>query len=190
MIMKMQQIKRYDETNEIARSPTLQTVMMVEKFIKQESGEYKKTELFNKLPKKVMWQTFQVIMEYLESINKIIYDNEGYVVYVWNPELYEKFKNMPAITSLTMIKKKIIKILKENNITRAGIFGSYGKGKAKKTSDIDILIELKPDVSLLGIIRLKMLLEKATKKNVDLVEYETIKPQIREKILNEEVRII
>jgi len=79
------------------RSPTLQTVLMVEKFIDKESGEYKKTGLFKKLPKKVMWQTFQVIMEYLEGIGKIAYDKEGYVVYIWNPEFYEKIKNRPAI---------------------------------------------------------------------------------------------
>jgi len=89
--------KPYIENNDIARSPTLQTVLMVEKFIDENSGEYKKTELFKKLPKKVMWQTFQVIMEYLESIHKIAYDNEGYVVYIWNPELYEKVKNRPEI---------------------------------------------------------------------------------------------
>jgi len=89
--------KGYQETNDIARSPTLQTVLMVEKFIKDNSGEYKKTELFKNLPKKVMWQTFQVIMEYLESINKIAYDSKGYVVYIWNPEFYNKIKNRPAI---------------------------------------------------------------------------------------------
>lgn len=79
------------------RSPTLQTVLMVEKFIDKHSGEYKKTELFRKLPRKVMWQTFQVIMEYLESIYKIVYDKEGYVVYLWNPEFSEKVKNMPEV---------------------------------------------------------------------------------------------
>lgn len=83
--------------SEFARSPTLQTVLMVEKFIDQNSGAYKKTDLFNSLPKKVMWQTFQVIMEYLESIKKIAYDKEGYVVYIWNPALFEKMKNRPAI---------------------------------------------------------------------------------------------
>lgn len=87
----------YKDTNEFARSPTLQTVLMVEKFIDQRSGEFKKTELFNNLPKKVMWQTFQVIMEYLESIHKIAYDREGYVVYIWNPAFFEKVKNRPAI---------------------------------------------------------------------------------------------
>ena len=89
--------KSYIENNEIARSPTLQTVLMVERFIEENSGEFKKTELFKSLPKKVMWQTFQVIMEYLESIHKIAYDNEDYVAYIWNPEFYEKIKNRSEI---------------------------------------------------------------------------------------------
>lgn len=83
--------------SEFARSPTLQTVLMVEKYIDKYSGEYKKTELFNNLPRKVMWQTFQVIMEYLESIGKIGYDKEGRIVYIWNPKLFEKIKNRPAV---------------------------------------------------------------------------------------------
>ena len=86
-----------NKKSEFARSPTLQTVFMVEKTIEKHSGAFKKTELFNKLPRKVMWQTFQVIMDYLESIAKIAYDNEGYVVYIWNPVLFEKVKNRPAI---------------------------------------------------------------------------------------------
>ena len=88
--MEMQ--KTYAQTNEIARSPTLQTVLMVEKFIEQHSGEFKKTELFNNLPRKVMWQTFQVIMEYLEETSRIVYDKEGYIVYIWNPKLVERIK--------------------------------------------------------------------------------------------------
>jgi len=93
----MKKNRSYIETNEVARSPTLQTVLMVEKFIDKNSGEYKKTDLFNNLPRKVMWQTFQVIMEYLESINKIGYDKEGYVVYLWNPEFFKKIKDRSAI---------------------------------------------------------------------------------------------
>ena len=89
--------KSYIETNDIARSPTLQTVLMVEKFIEDNSGEYKKTELFNKLPKKVMWQTFQVIIEYLERSYRIIIEKDGRVVYIWNPRFYEKIKNRKEI---------------------------------------------------------------------------------------------
>jgi hypothetical protein len=91
--MIMQLLKR----NSNARSPTLQTVLMVEKFIDENSGEYKKTELFRNLPRKVMWQTFQVIMEYLESIHKIVYDKEGYAVYIWNSEFFKKIKDRPSV---------------------------------------------------------------------------------------------
>lgn len=86
-----------EKKNIFARSPTLQTVLMVEKYIDDNSGAFKKTEIFNNLPRKVMWQTFQVIMEYLEGINKIGYDRHGYVVYIWNPGLYEKVKDRPRI---------------------------------------------------------------------------------------------
>src|SRR3989344_5839900 len=96
--------KSYIETKEVARSPTLQTVLMVEKFIDENSGEYKKTELFNNLPKKVMWQTFQVVMEYLESINKIAYDNEGYVAYIWSPGLGKKYKERTNLTWKKRVK--------------------------------------------------------------------------------------
>ncbi len=76
--------------NIITRSPRLETVIMVERFIKENSGEYKKTELFNKLPKKIMWGTFNVILEYLYENNKIGVDKEGYIVYIWNPELIKR----------------------------------------------------------------------------------------------------
>jgi len=79
------------------RYPNLQTVLMVEKFIEKNSGEYKKTELFNKLPKRMIWSTFQTIMSYLESINKIIIEKDKKVVYIWNPNLFNKIKDRPEI---------------------------------------------------------------------------------------------
>lgn len=79
------------------RYPNLQTVFMVEKFIEENNGEFKKTELFEKLPKKMMWQTFQVIMNYLQSINKIMLEEDGKVVYIWNPKFAAKFLNRPDL---------------------------------------------------------------------------------------------
>ena len=77
----------------IVRSPRLETVLMVEKFIKEHNGEYKKTELFQKLPKKMMWGTFNIILKYLYDNNKILMDQDGYIVYIWNPELAKRFIN-------------------------------------------------------------------------------------------------
>ena len=77
--------------NQIARSPTLETVTMIEKTIEEYSGEFNRTEIWKKLPKKVMWQTYLVVLAYLQSINKIAISKEGIIVYIWSPELAKKF---------------------------------------------------------------------------------------------------
>ena len=77
----------------IARSPTLESVIMVEKTIRKYSQEYGKYQLWKKLPKKMMWGTFNVILEYLWNSNKIGMDRTGYIIYTWNPELIERLKN-------------------------------------------------------------------------------------------------
>lgn len=76
--------------NSIARSPTLETVLMVERTIEEFSGEFNRTELWKKLPKKVMWQTYLVILDYLQSINKIAMDRNGIIGYIWSPEIAKK----------------------------------------------------------------------------------------------------
>ena len=80
-----------------ARYPNLQTVLMVEKFIKDNSMFYTKREVFNKLPKRMLWGTFRIIIDYLESTLKIIIDDKRIISYIWNPELLEKIKNRPEI---------------------------------------------------------------------------------------------
>lgn len=87
------------------------------------------------------------------------------------------------------IQKKIAPILKEYNITKAGIFGSYARGDFKRQSDVDILIELDEKYSLYDLIGIKQRLEKVLRKKVDLVEYETIRKELKKRILGEEVRI-
>jgi len=93
----MRTIQQKPHKNYSVRSPTLQTVFMVEEFIKENSGEYKKTELFDKLPRKVMWNTFQIIMRYLEGNYRILIERDGKITYIWNPRFYEKIKNRPEI---------------------------------------------------------------------------------------------
>lgn len=83
--------------NPFARSPTLGTVLMIEKFIDEHSGEYNIRELWQKLPKKVMWQTYLVVIDYLQSINKIALDRNETVGYIWNPELAKRYANRPRI---------------------------------------------------------------------------------------------
>lgn len=80
-----------EQINPLARSPTLETVLMVEKAIEEHSGELNRTELWKKLPKKVMWQTYLVVLDYLQSINKMAISKEDILVYIWNQKSIEKF---------------------------------------------------------------------------------------------------
>jgi len=73
--------------NPFIRSPTLNTVLMIEKTIEKNSGEFNRTQLWNALPRKVMWQTFLIVLDYLENINKIAFDRNGTLGYIWNPKL-------------------------------------------------------------------------------------------------------
>ena len=78
---------------DILRFPRLDTVLMVEKFIKEFDGEYKKRELWEHLPKKMMYQTFCVIIDYLLYSNKISIDAEGKIGWIFYPEKVKEYLN-------------------------------------------------------------------------------------------------
>ena len=82
---------KFNIGNIITRSPTLESVIMVEEVIRKNSGKFRKTELLNKLPKKMMWGTFNVILKYLWDNNKIALDKNGFIVYIWSPEAGKLF---------------------------------------------------------------------------------------------------
>ncbi len=87
------------------------------------------------------------------------------------------------------LKSKIIKILKKNNIVRAGIFGSYARGEQNRNSDIDILVQPPKGIGF-GFVGIQFELEDKLKRKVDLLSYRAIHPLLRKRILKEEVRII
>lgn len=74
-----------------AHSPQLDTILMVESFIREHSGEYKKRALWENLPKKMMYQTFSTIITYLSDSGKIAADAEGKICWIYNPELIKRF---------------------------------------------------------------------------------------------------
>ena len=88
------------------------------------------------------------------------------------------------------IAKASLPILKKNDVVKAGIFGSYARGEAKKRSDVDMLIKFKGRKSLLDLVGLEQELEKILKKKVDLLTYNSLHPLLKKQILQEEVRIL
>lgn len=88
------------------------------------------------------------------------------------------------------IKQKAVPILKEAGATKSALFGSVIRSENRDDSDIDLLVELPKNKSLLDFIGIKIELEEALNKKVDLVEYSAIKPNLKSFILSNLISII
>lgn len=86
----MQQAIRKQMCKELTYNPTLSSVLMVEEAIQKHSQEYGKYQLWKKLPSKMMYQTYLVILNYLIYSGKIIIDKEGCIIWTYNPKRIEK----------------------------------------------------------------------------------------------------
>lgn len=88
------------------------------------------------------------------------------------------------------VRQKIIPVLKEHGVTRAAVFGSVAKGVSDEGSDVDIMVEFQADRSLLDLAALRLDLQKALGRDVDVLTYRSIHPRIREQVLRERVPIL
>ena len=85
-------INLYNRDTEMTKTihyPQLDTIIMVEETI-QKMDYPRKTELWKALPKKVMYQTFCIILDYLEQSGKIMTDKDGRITWTWNPKVIKK----------------------------------------------------------------------------------------------------
>ena len=77
----------------IDRYPRLDTVLMVEEAIRNAGGDYSVRQLWLNLPKKVMWQTYLTVIDYLEYSGKILIDTrDNRPVWIWDPKGVEEIK--------------------------------------------------------------------------------------------------
>ena len=88
------------------------------------------------------------------------------------------------------IRKKILPTLRQYDVTKAAIFGSFARGKTAKRSDIDLLVEFKGEKSLLDLAGLKIALQDLLKKKVDVLTYNSLHPLLKDRILSEQEVIL
>lgn len=91
---------------------------------------------------------------------------------------------------MRVAREKAREILQQNGIIRAAFFGSIVRGELTDESDIDILVEFEGHKSLLDLAGLKLDLEDALERPVDLLTYRSIHPLLKERILAEQVPIL
>jgi len=88
------------------------------------------------------------------------------------------------------IKERVLPVLREAHVKKAALFGSYVRGEEREDSDIDILVDLPDGLSLFDVVGIKIELEDVLGKRVDLVQYDTIKPRLKQYILSEQLPIL
>ncbi len=72
----------------VIHEPNLRTILMVEQAIKSSKTYPTKKELWVSLPRKIQYQTFNRIIEYLECSNKILFNGRSIVwIAADNPKL-------------------------------------------------------------------------------------------------------
>jgi predicted nucleotidyltransferase len=96
---------------------------------------------------------------------------------------------MSGLEDIEKVLRKHKNYLKENfYIKKIGIFGSYTRGEETSKSDVDILVEFSEPLGW-EFFDLKEFLEEILSKKVDLVTENGIRPQMKEKILNEVIYV-
>lgn len=63
--------------------PRLDTVLMIEEAIKKAKDYPTRTQLWKGLPKKVMYQTFGVVINYLIESKKVMLSKDGKLVWIF-----------------------------------------------------------------------------------------------------------
>ena len=81
--------------------------------------------------------------------------------------------------------KEVIDLLKKNNVSMLGLFGSVARNEAGEHSDIDIVIKFSKQTGLFTHVRLKRELSEILGKDVDLLTEKSISPYFREDVLND-----
>ncbi len=92
---------------------------------------------------------------------------------------------MTAREALRAQRETILRVADANGASNVRVFGSVARGEDTDASDLDLLVDLPPDVSILEIGGLMMALREALGCNVDVVTEDLLRPHVRERALRE-----
>ena len=94
--------------------------------------------------------------------------------------------NKDKIVSIEDIIEKVKNICIENNVEHLYLFGSYAKGIAQKTSDIDFIVKGVKNIDIIN----EKINEIETLKRIDLFDYDNINNQVLKESMDKYGKII
>jgi predicted nucleotidyltransferase len=86
-------------------------------------------------------------------------------------------------------RQDVLRLAAQHGATNVRVFGSLARGEARPDSDVDILITLDPERSLLDLIALQQDLADLLKCKVDVVTEASVSPYIRPQVLRDAVAL-
>ncbi len=96
---------------------------------------------------------------------------------------------MSGIESLAPVKPEILRIAASHGAHNVRVFGSYARGEAGPDSDLDLLVSMDSNRSLLDTVGLIQDLEETLGRKVDVVTEPALHQLLRNRILAEAVAL-
>jgi predicted nucleotidyltransferase len=90
---------------------------------------------------------------------------------------------------IRILRQELKGLVDRYNISALSVFGSVARDEAREDSDIDILVEFSQPVGLFEFIDLQQNLEALLDHKVDLGTLRSLKPRIKEQVLEEAIRV-
>jgi predicted nucleotidyltransferase len=88
-----------------------------------------------------------------------------------------------AMTEIQHRRADILRIAQRHGARNIRVFGSEARGQARPGSDLDLLVDMEPDRSLLDLVGLEQELEDLLGRRVDVLTAASVDPSIRASIL-------
>jgi uncharacterized protein len=76
-------------------------------------------------------------------------------------------------------RRALVAAAAAHEVTNLRVFGSVARGEDRPDSDLDLLVDMPPDMGLLGLGRVQAELEAILGATVDLVPASDLKPEVR-----------
>jgi len=86
---------------------------------------------------------------------------------------------------LEALKPQVLAVATRHGASNLRIYGSIATGHEHSASDLDLLVDLRKDRSLLSLISLRQELEDLLGCSVDVTEAENLHPLIRTQVLEQ-----
>ncbi len=90
-------------------------------------------------------------------------------------------------SNLSIDKKNLAELCIKNKVTYLALFGSYSRNEQHEDSDVDLLVEYDPSLSLFDLFGFRYSLEEVFGKRVDLVPSATVKPGLKPYVMKDVV---